>query len=697
MKAVARQETPRSLDGPVEIRVLEAVMVQLAGRRVPLGDAKHRLMLAMLVAAEGRLIPTGQLIDQIWDGEPPRTARNLVHSYASDLRRSLAAGREGSAEMLPRHHDGGYQLLVSRENVDLCRFRDLRARARPLARNDDAQAAALLRQALSQWGAGGGPGGGPLTDMNGTPVADCRWLQAYRHTLREEHRATLIERLKAELRLGEHERITAELADLAAADPPDERIAGMLLIACYRSGRQGEATLAYQRTRKRLLTELGVEPGPDLRDLHQKILNQDPQLDLPAAPEARTEVGRADRSELLTATAPAGHPTAPAGQRAAPAGQPAAPAEQIVAAVTDFSTLIAERTEDFVGRRQFGALLWKTFDDAALRSGYLFVSGEPGIGKTALLAKLVRERELVHHFNSVLTGITSREKFLRNICAQLVLRFDLAYERLPADSTSDSSFLLGLLAQASARQRVVIAVDAIDEAAMAEEAQNRLFLPPTLPPDVFFVVTTRHPEDMEFYVDERRDMLLDERDPENGADLREYLNMFLERHRRAMTRRLAALGISERAFVETLVDRSEGNFMYLRHVLRAIRDGTLGGTGGGRVGELPRGLKAYYAHLEQQLVRLASADPDRDLAILGVLAAWPAPLTVPRLSRFAGERVSLTRGVLRRWAPFLNESPVGGEPGYALYHASFREFLAERLDMSDVRARIARAIEGGQA
>ncbi len=285
MTAATRQKTPDSPDYPVEIRVLGGVTVQLAGQRVHLGDAKHRLMLAMLVAAEGRLIPTEQLIDQIWDDHPPRTARDLVHSYASYLRRYLEAGRVGAAAMLPRHHDGGYQLLVSRENVDLCRFRDLRARARPLAGHDDAQAAALLRQALSQWGAGTGtgPGGGPLADMNGTPAADSRWLEAYRHTLREEHRATLIACLEAELRLGEHERLTAELADLASADPPDERIAGMLLIAYYRSGRQGEVTLAYQSTRKRLLTELGVEPGQDLRDLYQRIISHDPRLDLPAA------------------------------------------------------------------------------------------------------------------------------------------------------------------------------------------------------------------------------------------------------------------------------------------------------------------------------------------------------------------------------------------------------------------------------
>lgn len=114
---------------------------------------------------------------------------------------------------------------------------------------------------------------------------------------------------------------------------------------------------------------------------------------------------------------------------------------------------------------------------------------------------------------------------------------------------------------------------------------------------------------------------------------------------------------------------------------------------GATVGGLPRGLRAYYAQLEKQLVSRTGGGPDRELAILGVLAVWPSPLPPRRLAKYAGENVTFTRAVLRRWAPFLNHTPVEGEPGHALYHASFREFLADRLDMEVIRERIMTAVE----
>jgi nucleoside phosphorylase len=372
----------------------------------------------------------------------------------------------------------------------------------------------------------------------------------------------------------------------------------------------------------------------------------------------------------------------------------ASPARRIEADVTDFTALIDEHTEEFVGRRRFRERLWAALDDDAFGSGYLFVYGEPGIGKTALLAKLVRERNLIHHFNSVLVGITSREQFLRSVCAQLIICYELPDEQLPADATSDSGVLLDLLSRAAARSdRVLVAIDAVDEAVAAEQAGNRLFLPPALPPGVFFVVTMRDPEDVELYVDDPRHLPLLESDTENQADIQEYIAAFLQRHRRAMTARLGELGVRETEFTQKLADGCEGNFMYLRHVLRGVRYGTLGGVDPDGIDELPRGLRAYYGHLERQLIRRTGDDPERELAILAVLAAWPSPLTRRRLASFADESVTLTGAVLRRWSPFLNKARSDGQPGFALYHASFRDYLAERLDMETVRARIEAAIE----
>jgi DNA-binding SARP family transcriptional activator len=277
------QGAPGAPDRSVEIGVLGVITVQLAGQRIRIGDAKHRLMLAMLVAAEGRQISTAQLISQIWGDDPPRTAPDLIYSYASDLRRNLARGLEGAAQILPRHHGGGYRLAAARSQVDLYKFRDLSSRARSLAGTDPGQAVALWRQAVALWGTGarGDPGDGPFTDLTASAVADCQWLKDYRPALREQYRAALIACYETELRLGEHEQLIPELADLAAADPLDERIAGLLMTAYYRSGRQAQATRLYQSTRERLSTDLGVEPGQQLKELYQKFLNQDPSLDPP--------------------------------------------------------------------------------------------------------------------------------------------------------------------------------------------------------------------------------------------------------------------------------------------------------------------------------------------------------------------------------------------------------------------------------
>jgi DNA-binding SARP family transcriptional activator len=304
MTSAAGQELADSPGRSVDIRILGGISVRLTGARVQIGDAKHRLMLAMLVAAEGRLVSTEQLIDQIWDDHPPRTARDLIHSYASDLRRCLEVGLAGASEMLPRHHDGGYQLLADRDSVDLYRFRDLASRARSLAGHDDPRAVALLRHALSLWDTGtrADPGDGPLTDLNATPVADCKWLEGYRQALREEHRTALIACLEAQLRLGEHEPLTAKLADLAALDPLDERIAGLLMIAYYRIGRQARATQVYQRIQRRLRSELGVEPRPSLKELYRRILNQDAELDLPAPDRPNPAIASLESTQVEAAS-----------------------------------------------------------------------------------------------------------------------------------------------------------------------------------------------------------------------------------------------------------------------------------------------------------------------------------------------------------------------------------------------------------
>ncbi|WP_158566736.1 AfsR/SARP family transcriptional regulator [Actinomadura craniellae] len=260
----------------MEFRLLGPVEARSDGRRLDLGHLRERLLLAVLLVAGGHAVSTERLIDRMWDENPPGTCRDLVHSYLNKLRRHVG----GDGGMLPRH-DGGYRAVVDRRQVDLHRFHDLVESARELDRNAGREAGIeavrLYRAALAQWPAEavGTQGGEPLAGLPG------RWAANYRHTLREEHRSTLIACLGAELRCGEHDRLIPELAHLVGVDPPDEQIACMLMLAYYRAGRRAEALQTYQIVRQRLVDEIGSDPGPGLVRLHQQILDEDDALHLP--------------------------------------------------------------------------------------------------------------------------------------------------------------------------------------------------------------------------------------------------------------------------------------------------------------------------------------------------------------------------------------------------------------------------------
>jgi DNA-binding SARP family transcriptional activator/tetratricopeptide (TPR) repeat protein len=476
-------DAPGSPDRPVEIRVLGAVTVQLAGRLVPIGDAKHRLMLAMLVAAEGRRISTAQLISQIWGDDPPRTAPDLIYSYASDLRRNLARGLEGAAPVLPRHNGGGYRLVVGRSQVDLYVFRDLASRARSLAGTDPGQAVALWRQGLALWGTGtrGNPGDGPFTDLTVSAVADCQWLKDYRPALREEYRAALIACFETELRLGEDERLIPELADLAAADPLDERIAGLLMVAYYRGGRQAQATRLYRDTRQRLSTDLGVEPSQQLKGLYRKFLNQDPSLSLvdPPGPEPGEEPESAHLRSRRghQAAGPAGIPAA------GPAGIPAAVSRPDASLSRPISGLPgADR--HFTGRdRELDVLVRSVTDQDG--PPVCVVSGMAGVGKTAFVVHAARQVAGQFPDGTLfidLHGNTAGHEPLTPADAldRLLRRIGIDGERIPPSVDERAALYRRLLA---GRQMLILLDDARDA------AQVRPLLPGE--PGCAVVITSR--------------------------------------------------------------------------------------------------------------------------------------------------------------------------------------------------------------
>jgi DNA-binding SARP family transcriptional activator/tetratricopeptide (TPR) repeat protein len=260
----------------LEFRVLGGVEVSREGVPVELGPARQRCVLAVLLVEPNTPVPADRLVDRVWGDRTPQRVRGALHSYLARLRRALPG-------LQLTHRPGGYVLSVDPEAVDLHRFRALVRRARATA--DDDAAAASFEQAARLW--------------RGEPFAglDTPWLADVRAELERERRATELDHTDLALRRGEHAALIAPLTRRAEQEPLDERLAAQLATALYRAGRRADALDHLHRVRTRLADDLGVDPGPHLVDLRQRILTSDPRLtepvprQLPAAPTSFT--GRA--------------------------------------------------------------------------------------------------------------------------------------------------------------------------------------------------------------------------------------------------------------------------------------------------------------------------------------------------------------------------------------------------------------------
>jgi len=227
---------------------------------IDLGGVKQRAILGYLLLHANKVVPTSRLLQAMWDGPPPPTARKMIQNAVSGIRRVLL-GLPGDLHT----HPPGYQLRVDTEHVDLFRFRALAHDGR-LAIADDApeQGAELLRAAQALWR------GRALADL---AEAGYRWSELA--AIEDERLSTVEDRLDAELACGRHREITPELEVLTATEPLRERLCQQFMLALYRSGRQADALRVYRRTRSALIDTVGLEPGRELQELQRRILEHD--------------------------------------------------------------------------------------------------------------------------------------------------------------------------------------------------------------------------------------------------------------------------------------------------------------------------------------------------------------------------------------------------------------------------------------
>ena len=322
--------------GPLEITAGSGADLVIGGR-------KQRELLCLLILHRNRAVSASRLVAELWGDEAPKGAEVTLRSHVSHLRRRLAGVAAGeSLSTSP----AGYALRLAPGQLDADRFENeigLGQEALGLGRWE--RAAAVIRDALGLWR------GRPYADLD---VVDAAVAEVARL---EEVRLAALEVLgSAELAAGRHRDLVAELESLTLAHPFRERFCGQLMVALYRSGRQAEALDAYARTREQLADQLGLDPGPELQDLAQRILQQDPLL--------LGEAGPADPRppDRVPARSVSGMPDA---------------------------VLTAETRIRLAGRTLEQARL-----DAAwqsVRSGgrnVVLLSGEAGIGKTRLVAEL---------------------------------------------------------------------------------------------------------------------------------------------------------------------------------------------------------------------------------------------------------------------------------------------------------------------
>ncbi|HWN35856.1 MAG TPA: BTAD domain-containing putative transcriptional regulator [Pseudonocardia sp.] len=321
------------------------------------GSPQQCAVLSMLLARRGRFIGLDEIVDGLWNDRPPVTAGATARTYISRLRRAF----RDDTGVLIKALSGGYSIDEDAVAVDAARFEALLEESRSTrARGELAMAAEQLELARDLWFGG--------TAMSGVPGDAAE----HERTRLEQLRLTALrELLELKLELGRHAEVMAEVPAVIAAHEMDEQLRETYLLALYRCGRQAEALEEYRKVRAMLGRELGVDPGPRLRALHERLLRADPSLNLAAPP--RRPPARPVEGSGRAADGPGA-----AGQVEGAGGESAGPVPLGV-------RLQARRHRLFVGRAHERRIFAAAMDGDPADCSVLFLTGLGGIGKTALL------------------------------------------------------------------------------------------------------------------------------------------------------------------------------------------------------------------------------------------------------------------------------------------------------------------------
>ncbi len=364
--------------------------------------------------------------------------------------------------------------------------------------------------------------------------------------------------------------------------------------------------------------------------------------------------------------------------------------EKIRESLIDFWDFIEDKSKDFVGRNS----LFQKIDNfiTSYSRGYFFITGEPGIGKTSFLAKLIQQNVYIHHFNSRTEGRTTPQKFYGNVCAQLILKYSLDYKIFPDKGTDDFSFLVRLLKEVVQKKgsgtKIIIVVDALDEVQHPEmlDGANALFLPKSLPDSVYIIATAR--QDPKWNIECEYEVFeIEKKSIENQQDVENYL--LIKSEIKGIQKYLANQNLNKAEFVKIMQDKSEGNFMYLRYVIPE-----LAATSGAYIYldlmALPQGLLNYY---EDHWKRIKGKDTqiwfDYKLPIIMALSVSESPMSIKLISQISEISETVISEVITEWRQFLTLDKMTYSyetiTRYRFYHLSFIDFLHDKEQVAAER------------
>ncbi|WP_323801822.1 MULTISPECIES: AAA family ATPase [unclassified Microcystis] len=345
-----------------------------------------------------------------------------------------------------------------------------------------------------------------------------------------------------------------------------------------------------------------------------------------------------------------------------------------------FDSLIKKQSQDFIGRVYvFNAI--SQFINSR-ESGYFLVTGDPGMGKSSILAQWVIDNQCIAYFN-VKKERDKASEFVENIIEQLNLRHNIKAD-FNDNRNEYSNLLLSALEKASqeSKEKIVIVIDALDEVdPYSCQGANILFLSANLPKNVFIIMSERRDTPAQLsgkhLANESLSLLDSKYEADTNQDIRDYVRAKINKTE-TLRKQIEIIANSINEFIDVITEKSEKNFLYLRYMLPNIEEGVYQSIT--KLDSLPKGLQDYYEKHWERMGMMSSPLPKTKLYVIYHLSESYRAISREQVAKYIGETNITVQEILDEWLQFLHKQNIKDEICYKIYHQSFQDFL-NRIDI----------------